>query len=245
MDIERVGKRGVLFTFHELHGFETNVYAISGRKHIFIADTFLGPEPMERVKEYMASNFSLKPFVVFNSHSHWDHIWGNCAFKEGMIISHEICREMIIKAGSDEKDRHSGCMMGNVVLTYPDVTFSESLTFSEDNVKFFHSPGHTEDSSSMLDMEDDVLFVGDNIESPIPYLNCSALDTYIKTLEGYLNMDADRIIAGHCHELDRRLIETNIEYIRRFRDGDTKKYETGACSDINEENMKVLGIKDK
>lgn len=242
MDIKKIGDRGVLFTFYELGGFETNVYVINGHKHIFIADTFLGPKAMEGVKEYIGSNFTLKPIVIFNSHFHWDHIWGNCAFKDGVIISHEICREIILKSGKEGMIKNSRYMMGDVELIPPEVTFTESLTFNDDGVKFFHSPGHTQDSSSMIDMEEKILFAGDNIESPIPYLNYNNLDKYLETLEGYLKMDDVRIIAGHCHEIDRGLIEENIEYVRKFRAGELEKYETGIYSKINQENMKTLGI---
>lgn len=242
MDIKKTGSRGVLFTFYELDGFETNVYVIDGYKHIFIADTFLGPLAMGKVKEYIGLNFTRKPVVIFNSHFHYDHIWGNCAFKDGIIISHEICRKMILKSGKDDLIKYGNLMMGDIEIVPPKITFTESLTFFDDGVKFFHSPGHTEDSSSMIDMEDNILFVGDNIESPIPYLSYNALGRYIKTLDGYLKMDNVKIIAGHCHEIDNNLIEENMEYIRRFMDGDTKKYETGLYSNINEENKKVLGI---
>lgn len=245
MEINRVGKRGVLFTFYDLGGLETNIYIIDGQKNIFIADTFLGPAAMEKVKEYIDSNFAPKPVVIFNTHFHWDHVWGNCAFKGRVIISHEICREMILKSGKDDLIKYGRHMMGDVEVVPPEITFSESLIFHDDRVKFFHSPGHTEDSSSMMDMDGNVLFVGDNIESPIPYLNCNDFDRYLQTLEGYLKMDGVKIIAGHCRKIDNCLIEENMEYIRKFRDGDINKYKAGIYSMINEENIKVLGAKNK
>lgn len=240
MDIKRIGNRGVLFTFYELGGLETNVYVVDGYKHIFIDDTFLGPLAMEKVGEYIALNFVPKPLIIFNSHFHWDHIWGNCAFKGSIIISHEICRSEILKSGSNEIMEYGRHMMGNAELVCPNLTFSESLTFNEDGIRFFHSPGHTEDSSSMLDMEENILFVGDNIEFPIPYLNYNNLDRYMETIEGYLKMDGVKIIAGHCRDIDSRLIAENMEYIRRFKAGDTKKYEMGAYREINNENIKTL-----
>ena len=86
-------------------------------------------------------------------------------------------------------------------------------------MRFFHTPGHTLDSSSCLDERDRVLFVGDNVESPIPYLNNVNFDQYIRTLKSYLELDWKYIIAGHDPLLETPdLIKQNIDYLRKFRD---------------------------
>ena len=49
MEFSRVGSRGLLFTWAE--PYHTNVYVIVGARHLFVVDSFLGPEPMANVLE--------------------------------------------------------------------------------------------------------------------------------------------------------------------------------------------------
>jgi Zn-dependent hydrolases, including glyoxylases len=240
LEINRVGSRGVLFTWYELGGLETNMYVVDGVNHIFVADTFLGPGAMDIVKQYIHDNFKPKPIVVFNSHFHWDHIWGNCAFKGSTIISHQMCRDLILKVGQEEMDKFKKYMMGSAELVCPNLTFDGRIVFHEDGVEFFHSPGHTEDSSSMMDTVDNVVFAGDNIESPIPFLSSENLDAFVNTLNGYLSMKNVRVIAGHRRSVDTELIEFNKKYIEKFISGDTGDYSEGDCGEINEINLKTL-----
>ena len=127
-----------------------------------------------------------KPVVVFNSHADWDHIWGNCFFKEAMILGHENCRIRIQKDGPADLKRNAMRQQGEVILVPPTATFEESYVFDDDEIEFFYSPGHTIDSSSCFDHKEKVLFVGDNVESDVPYVNHLNFDTYISSLQGYL-----------------------------------------------------------
>ncbi|WP_275451800.1 MBL fold metallo-hydrolase [Clostridium novyi] len=80
--------------------------------------------------------------------------------------------------------------------------------------KFFYSPGHTECSASCFDEQDNVLFVGDNVERPNPYLTCNNKENYEETLKGYLKMNAEVIIPGHGFIEDNELIIKNLDYIK-------------------------------
>ncbi|MHA1577992.1 MAG: MBL fold metallo-hydrolase, partial [Candidatus Thorarchaeota archaeon] len=108
---------------------------------------------------------------------------------------------------------------GKIDLIPPNRTFQDTLRFEDDGVKFFHTPGHTLDSASCYDMVDKVLFVGDNVESPLPYLNHVNFDQYIRTLKSYLEFDWKLMIAGHDKPLKNSdLVKKNIDYLCNFRD---------------------------
>jgi glyoxylase-like metal-dependent hydrolase (beta-lactamase superfamily II) len=83
------------------------------------------------------------------------------------------------------------------------------------------------------------LFVGDNVEAPIPYLAHMDLHTYVKTLEEYLEMDSKIIIAGHGGVIEESLIEGNIAYIEAFMRNDLKPYEEGACEEVHRINIQA------
>lgn len=217
MQIREVGSRGVLFTFDDLSTTEydctTNVYLIDGNHHIFICDTYLGPAVMEKIVDYIQANLEWKPIVVFNSHRDWDHIWGNCYFHYTPIIAHQSCREMIIRDGEIGLKEHQEMQQGDVEIVLPNLTFDKRINFPEDGVEFYYTPGHTIDSASCLDQVDKILFAGDNVEEPHPYLQYDNLDRYITTLKEYLELDIEAIIPGHGEISDKDLVKRNIAYI--------------------------------
>lgn len=246
MKIQKIGKRGLLFSFPEL-GIPTNVYVINGKEHIFICDTYLGSHPMKTVEEYIRSKFGKKPLAIFNSHFHWDHIWGNCYFKSSLIFSQEKCRDNILTKAEDEFNNEffQKYKMGSVEIVYPKLTFKERLIFHDEGLIFFHTPGHSDGSASCLDKEDNVLFVGDNLEEPLPYFANEDLESYLSTLEKYSKMNVNAIITGHTDIADKSLLEANIKYVKSFISRDTKEYEENEeYKKIHLTNMKTLGLLD-
>jgi glyoxylase-like metal-dependent hydrolase (beta-lactamase superfamily II) len=218
MSSTRLGARGVLVSFED--PYHTNVYVIFGDEHVFVLDTFLGNDSMKIVNQLIEDEGCKRtPIVVFNSHADYDHYWGNGAFKDAIIVGHELCKERVLTEGEASLMKYADHQRGEIELIPPNRTFQEALRFEGEDVRFFHTPGHSLDSSSCLDERDGVLFVGDNVESPIPYLNHVNFDQYIRSLEMYLNNDWKYIIAGHDPLLEKPdLVKKNIEYLQQFRD---------------------------
>ncbi len=218
MKFEKVGNRGLLFSFDD--PYLTNVYVILGNDYVFVLDTFLGNDSMNLVLSKIAEEgYAGKPIVVFNSHADYDHYWGNGAFKNAMIIGHEHCKERVLAEGEASLVKYADHQRGEIELIPPNRTFQETLRFEKDGVEFLHTPGHTLDSASCYDMVDKVLFVGDNVESPFPYLNHVNFDQYIRTLKSYLKLDWKYIVAGHDPLMEKSdLVKQNIDYLQKFRD---------------------------
>lgn len=239
MEIKKVGNRGTLFTLYDL-GIATNVYIINGKQHIFILDTYLGPDIMKEINEYIKSEIGDKPLIIVNSHSHWDHVWGNSLYSSDIIIAHELSKKYMKKDGLRKLEEHKEYKRGEVILTYPNVTFTDKLYFEEDNVLIYHTPGHTDDEISIIDWEDKVLFAGDNLERPIPYIMDKDLNQYIKTLENYLSLDVKIIIGGHTKCEDKSLIEDNLQYIKKVLVKDTSEFQEGEYLEYHKTNMEWL-----
>ncbi|MHA1211450.1 MAG: MBL fold metallo-hydrolase [Candidatus Heimdallarchaeota archaeon] len=222
MRTTKVGSRGVVFTFDDLTTEDaecpTNVYVINGNKHVFICDTFLGPDSMSGVKDYIEKHFGGKPIVIFNSHYDYDHHWGNCAFVSDMILSHSLCKTMIEKHGLDDLEKQKKWLRGEVKIVLPTTVFEEKYDFEDEGVHFFHTPGHTEDSASCYDCVDEILFVGDNIEEPIPYIRTGleGIKIYIETVKNYLSYSFKTLIPGHGPITDRSLLDSNLSYLEHF-----------------------------
>lgn len=214
-EVSNVGNRGVIFTFED----DIAVYLIQTDTYWFLCDTHLGPQSMECIKNYVSMHSNKKDVIVFNSHSDWDHIWGNCAFQGKIIIGHETCRKRMNEIGQFDLARLSEYHQGNINIMLPNVTFSERLIFAEDEIEFIHAPGHTIDSSVCFDRKDSVLFVGDLVEYPIPYLDFNDLEAYINTLDFIKSFPAKVKISAHSGIIEDMLIDRNITYIKNILKG--------------------------
>jgi len=215
--IQKIGARGRLVTFEK--PYITNVYVIESDRRVFVCDTSVGPKCMEELTGVLSrKGMSGKPVVVFNSHHHYDHVWGNMSFPSSIILAHEECRRRLTETGENDLLEFKTHAQGDVKLKLPNMVFEDRVSFPDDEVVFFYSPGHTVDSSSCYDELDKVLFVGDNVESPLPYLNEPEFESYESSLETYLGLEWDTLIAGHDPPMsDDTLVLSNLLYLRSFR----------------------------
>lgn len=239
MNLKKVGSRGTLFTFYDL-GIATNVYVINGNNYVYIIDTYIGPDIMKVINKYIEEEYGNKPIVVVNTHNHWDHVWGNSLFSSSIILAHKKCKEYMQLDGLKKLKMYEKYRRGEVILTYPNTTFTDKIYFEEDNILIYHTPGHTDDSITVLDMKDKVLLVGDNLERPIPYIMSKDLRQYVDTLKDYLNTDAYIIIGGHTACEDKSLIEHNLNYLQRVLSGEIIKIESKEFEDYHKTNMDWL-----
>lgn len=214
LNYEKVGSRGILFFFRDIG--RTNVYVINGKRNVFIVDTYLGPDIMSDINKYIEKNFGEKPIIVINTHNHWDHVWGNCFYSSSPIIAHSLCMKNMKGDGLKKLEEHKGSKKGEVVYTYPNITFENRLRFEEDEVELYYTPGHTDDSISVIDLHDKVLYAGDNLEEPTPQLRQENAKQYIQTLEEYLKLDVNIVIGGHTECSDKALITKNLDYAKQF-----------------------------
>lgn len=224
MDIKKIGNRGVYFTFSEGDspmGYDTSVYLINCEDKLFLCDTHLGTKSMEVVIDYIRNNnLSSKEIIVFNSHSDYDHIWGNCSFPNSTIISHELCYLKMKEKGQYDLEKYSQAINGHAEIILPNLTFASKLTYSKDGIEFKYLPGHTVCSAICFDKIDSVLFVGDLVEAPNPYLNHYDIDGFINSLEYIKNHPAKIKVSSHSGIVDNELIIENIKYLKNLTTDD-------------------------
>ncbi|KUO73025.1 MAG: hypothetical protein APF77_20335 [Clostridia bacterium BRH_c25] len=222
MKIERIGSRGVCFTYEDGDapmGGNISVYLINTEKRIFLCDTHTGPKSMDIVKKYINDNgWGSKELIIFNSHSDWDHIWGNCAFGDATIIGHEKTKERMQERGRYDVERMSRFHNGEIELKQPNLTFESILGFEEDEIEFIYAPGHTIDSSMCFDRKDSVVFAGDLLEHPLPFLNHHDLRAYLHSMEIINSYSAEVILSAHSGIVNEDLLKGNIDYVRCLLD---------------------------
>lgn len=207
MNIERIGKRSVIFTY-QLAEWNLNLHLIIGEKYNYLIDTGLGSKSVEPVIEYLSGD--PKPLIVVNTHYHFDHVWANHCFKDKIIISHSLCRSILIEKWDEMLSSNKGYIRGGVKLCPPNITIDDGLCFPDDQIKIFYTPGHTIDSISVYDEADKIISVGDNIgdnaEEIVPTLQTSK-EVYLNTLQKYKLLDIESCISGHNCVQDKKVFD--------------------------------------
>ena len=235
-----IGSRGHLFAFDTLGPMITHVYIIDAPRTLFVIDTFLGPDSMHDVMDALGRPARDKPAIVINTHFHWDHIWGNCYFQGARIIAHSACRTLVRDHSDSELTRFARFAAGPVRIVLPNLTFDTRIEFPDEGIELFHTPGHSEDSISIVDHLDRVVFAGDNIEAPIPYLSAPDIQRFAETLTRYRAYPDHRIIAGHADDPDGALLNANIEYLEALLSGQADRFDRDPYRVIHRANLAVL-----
>jgi glyoxylase-like metal-dependent hydrolase (beta-lactamase superfamily II) len=89
VQINRISQRVIVLseTF-----MENNVTAIASKKGLVIVDTTGLPSTMKKMRHMIEIEFGRKDFAyVINTHSHWDHTFGNQVFPDAVIVGQERC----------------------------------------------------------------------------------------------------------------------------------------------------------
>jgi len=240
MKTQSISQNATAYIYDSVESYLTNVFFIEHESKIFIIDTFCGSESMAPILNRLSNNSYNKEVVVINTHFHWDHVWGNCSFKDGNIISHEMCRELLDKLWETQIIENRKYITGIADKYLPNITFEEKIMFHNEGMELFHSPGHTPDSISIFDHNEKILYVGDNLEKPIIYVEDADILTYINTLKNYLNYKPKKIVAGHTLNLTKQDIFNTIEYLKRLSTGKEMYFESEYMRKVHEQNLSVV-----
>lgn len=242
MDYHKISSQATVFTFDNIASYLTHVYLIEKPSRYYLLDTYCG---IDSIMSALSASYisQAKEMVVINSHFHWDHVWGNCAFKDKIIISHELCRESLDQFWEPQLEKNGEHQTGRVEKTLPNWTFTDRIMLHDDDLEIFHSPGHTQDSISIFDHQERILYVGDNLEKPIIYVESDDLQTYIHTLENYLTYEPQKIVSGHSLDLTEADIVETIKYLQALQAGEEVRFQGEYEKSIHEQNLQVIRCK--
>jgi glyoxylase-like metal-dependent hydrolase (beta-lactamase superfamily II) len=202
-----------------------NVTAIGSSRGLVVVDTHgstaAGRAVIDDVRRLGAGAVA----AVVNTHWHWDHSFGNAAFREQdpevPIHAHEDAARMLADKGeymkarfAESEDPHRD-EVAATDLVIPDQTFSStrSLDLGDRLVELvFPGRGHTDGDILVRVPDVDVVLGGDLIEeSAKPWIG---LDSF--PLEWHASLDVmlslvtpeTRVVPGHGVTVDRGFVET-------------------------------------
>ena len=209
------------------NSFGANAGIVIGDKGILVVDTLGSAKEARKFIEDI-KKISAKPVrYVVDTHSHFDHTFGNSEFAalQAVICAQTSCPinmmkslPLIIKHAKDygitDEDAKA------IKITYPDVTTPEMMRIDLGNVSvdiLFMAPSHTDDSVMVFIPRDKVLFSGDVLFTDYyPYMGDGDIIGWGKTLDFIKSVPVDKIIPGHGPVSVKKDVAEMKDYILAF-----------------------------
>lgn len=216
---ERVADDVYVFT-SELYA-RVNAGAIIGPDWAVLIDTLAYPEESEEIRDFIEDKLEKPIRYLVNTHYHADHSIGNCWFPNAIIVSHELCRDLLDTKGraalEDAKQNNRELVDIEVVL--PKVTFDHGeleIRIGKRTLRLIHLPGHSIDGLGVLLVEDRVLFSGD-IMMPLPYILDADIDVMAETMKELPKLKLENLVQGHGEVILRgeipSAVKENLNYL--------------------------------
>ena len=207
-------------------GALVDVFLIVTERYVVLLDTLINAETAAALLDIAWPHLSGRRLLVVNTHSHYDHAWGNQVFGgtgaafPSPIIGTRRCAALLRAAASADdlaaRAADEPEVYGEVRLIPPDVTFDGELTIDGGDLtlQLLPTPGHAPDQIAVWIPEIRALFPADAAELPFPLVNDAAT---LPELRGSLAKLAalDAQTALYCHaptSAGPRVMGENIAY---------------------------------
>jgi glyoxylase-like metal-dependent hydrolase (beta-lactamase superfamily II) len=152
---------------------ETISYLIEGKNKALLFDTGNGIGDIHG----LVKRLSDKPITVVNSHSHFDHVGGNYAFKNVYAMDTTFSKErqkgISNKDIAEEVSSQALCRplpkgvsvtnhIGRPYQVTKRIADGYVFTLGDRNIEVIHIPGHTPDAIALIDRDQGLLWTGDS-----------------------------------------------------------------------------------
>jgi glyoxylase-like metal-dependent hydrolase (beta-lactamase superfamily II) len=208
------------------NGDLVNVFVLLTERYVILIDTLINPATANALATFAQLLLPSRQLLVINTHSDWDHAWGNQLFAgpnaphPAPIIAHVECATQFDSPEAfstlTQMQKEAPSIFDDVRLTKPTLTFSKHLAIDGGDLtlNLFPTPGHTPDHIAIYIPEISTLLAGDAAEFPYPFA-CD--DTTLPTLRASLAKMAglNAATALYCHApptIGPQLIHDNIAY---------------------------------
>jgi glyoxylase-like metal-dependent hydrolase (beta-lactamase superfamily II) len=166
---------GVFYRRHE--SVNVNVGLVLGGDGTLVVDTRASPRQGREVVDAVRAVTALPVRWVVNTHSHWDHTFGNAAFAGAEIWAHPACRDALVERADDAVREAASwepslaADLEGFTATPPDhlVGRAATLDIGGRRVLLEHlGRGHTDSDIVVRVPGSGVVFAGDLLESGAP-----------------------------------------------------------------------------
>lgn len=198
---------------------DQTIGAVVGRERVLLIDTRSTLVQGRQLREDLRGLTPL-PWVVANTHVHFDHAFGNAAFRPCEIWAHEGCAESLRRHGPAQREnviRWVPDLREELVATPldpPDRTFSDAvdIDLGGRTVELRHlGRGHTDHDVVVRVQDTGIVFAGDLVEHGAPpgFEDSYPLD-WPATLGSLLDLVDGVIVPGHGEPIGREFVEAQL-----------------------------------
>ncbi|MCK4896790.1 MAG: MBL fold metallo-hydrolase, partial [Candidatus Heimdallarchaeota archaeon] len=205
-----------------------NVTAYVLPTQIVFVDSGMHIPMIKQFREHVEQETGKKASVLFITHEHGDHVFGNQVFEDCEIITSELAKEAMIKSQQNDwtpknleewkKNAEDPIALEGLQIVLPNKTFTDEYELIDGDIKVIikRTGGHTEGSSYVYCPNYKVMFTGDNLfNHSFPWGGTPTSNPirWIKALEEYLSLDVDYYIPGHGSTSDKEPLEEFHAYL--------------------------------
>lgn len=189
-----------------MHGF-TNAGVIVGDDSVCVIEGLAVPRHARDLIDDVRRVTSKPVRYVIDTHSHWDHAFGNEAFEEATVVAHRLARRELEEFGEEQRRRVVArgdgfeTEVGGVRIRLPDLTFNEqlSLHFGGRAIDLHYlGRAHTAGDVFVHLPDERVLFTGDVAQvRRFPFVADGYLRDWVETSTRSLALECERFVPGH------------------------------------------------
>ena len=221
---------------------DLNVTLVVGERACLVVDTRADEEQGAELRDAVRA-VTPHPWVVVNTHFHFDHTFGNAVFRPATIWGHRRTAEVLsgpegtaMKERIAARYRDAGGTAGLAAieaarLDPPDEVVDDvaALTVGGRPVHLRHlGRGHTDSDLVLLVPDADVVIAGDLVEEGAPpqFGDGFPLD-WPKTMEALLPHITGPVVPGHGAVVDKAFVEAQQAELAKLAEVATAAYAEG------------------
>lgn len=201
----------------------SNAGVIAGSSGLVLVDTAATRARAEALRT-AAEGLGRGPVeTVINTHSHGDHVFGNCVFAPpATVIAHELTGPEIEATGMALQGLWPDVEWGELSLRLPTVTFARSMTLpvGDRSVELHHvGPAHSTNDTVAWIPDAKVLFAGDVVlPGCTPFCLMGSIHGSLAALDRLRAFGAETVIGGHGEVTGPEAFDETERYLRRILD---------------------------
>tara|TARA_Y100001934_G_scaffold213940_1_gene253365 strand:- start:102 stop:947 length:846 start_codon:yes stop_codon:yes gene_type:complete len=211
--------------YARLHEGLTNSGIIIGDDSVLVIDSLRMPSFARSLMEDVRKLTDKPVKYVIDTHSHWDHSWGNQEFPEAAIIGHENCYSEMIDVEWNEEWKNKILSSGDpwsdeanvVTITPPEITYQDSMRIyfgGREIILKYLGKAHTSGDTFIHLPKERIVFTGDVAQDGgVPYLGDSYPNEWLDTDDRMAELPVDRFVSGHGPVGDINALKTARDFI--------------------------------